>query len=91
MSSVLRRVVRSSARGQGGFTLMEMLLVVAISGIIAVPIFAWMVTAFRTQEVVQRTSKATNATNQLTQFFPRDLSSASFVTVGGVNLSLIHI
>jgi len=69
-------------RGQGGFTLIEMLLVIAISGIIAVPVLAWMVTAFKTEEVVQRTSKATNASNQLAQFFPRDMSSASNVTLG---------
>jgi len=69
-------------RGQGGFTLIEMLLVIAISGIIAVPVLAWMVTAFKTEEVVQRTSKATNASNRLSQFFPRDMSSASNVALG---------
>lgn len=69
-------------RGQGGFTLIEMLLVIAISGIIAVPVLAWMVTAFKTEEVVQRTSKATNASNRLAQYFPRDVSSASNVTLG---------
>lgn len=74
--------IRSRRGAQSGFTLIEMLLVVAISGIIAVPVLAWMVTAFKTEEVVQRTSKATNASNQLAQFFPRDMSSAADVTLG---------
>lgn len=76
---------RTAPRSQTGFTLVEMLLVIAISGIIAVPVLAWMVTAFKTEVVVQRSSKATNASNQLSQFFPRDMSSASDVTIGGTN------
>ena len=82
-------VARTARRSQAGFTLVEMLLVIAISGIIAIPVLAWMVTAFKTEAVVQRSSKATNASNQLSQFFPRDMSSAydgpSGVTIGGSN------
>lgn len=78
-------MTRSAQRSQAGFTLMEMLLVVAISGIIAIPIFAWMVVGFRTEQTVRESSAVAGATNQLGLDFARDISSASVVTVGGDN------
>ncbi len=78
----MRESFKKGGSGQGGFTLMEMLLVIAISGIIAVPLLAWMVTAFKTEQVVQRTSKATNASNLLAQYFPSDMSTAANVALG---------
>lgn len=64
---------------------MEMLLVIAISGIIAIPIFAWIVVSFRTEQTVKASSAVANATNQLGEYFSRDVSSAAVVSIGGAN------
>ena len=71
--------LRSARRGQGGFSLMEVLLVSAISAMIAIPVLAWMITAFKTQGTVMATSRRTQVTTQLTQVFPRDLSKSTAV------------
>lgn len=78
--------LRRARTDQRGLTLLEVLMVVAISGIIAVPVLAWMVTAFRTQVTVTATSQRTQVTTQLTQSLPRDLSGARavlYTSVGG--------
>ena len=79
----------SSARrrtgSQAGLTLVEVLLTIAISGIIAIPVLAWMVTGFKTEQVVKNASNMTRASNQLNQHFTRDMSSASLVTIAGSN------
>lgn len=77
--------VRRARRDCGGFTLIEVLLVVAISGIIAIPILAWMVVGFRTEEVVQTNSAVAGATNELGIYFARDVSSASEVDLAKTN------
>lgn len=72
-------------RSQAGLTLMEVLLTVAISGIIAIPVLAWMVVGFRTERVVASASDTTRALNQLNLEFTRDMSSAAVVTLAGSN------
>lgn len=71
----LRRLRERTADEQG-FSLMEVLLVTAIGTMIALPVLAWMLTAFKTQTVVTNTSRRTQVTTQLAQVLPRDVSSA---------------
>lgn len=76
---------RRRARSQVGLTLVEVLLTIAISGIITIPVLAWMVTGFKTEQVVRDSSDLTRATNQVNRHFTRDMSSASVVTIAGSN------
>lgn len=66
-------------RSQAGFTLVEVLITVAISLMVSIPLLAWMIVGFKTEAVVERTSARSQATNQLSAFFPRDISSSSLV------------
>jgi len=66
-------------RGQGGFTLTEVLLTVAISTVIMVPLTAWMILAYRTQVDVTHNSARTAAGNLLGSYLPRDVGSAVVV------------
>lgn len=77
---------RRMHQGQGGFTMIEMLVVVALSGMIAIPVLAWTVVAFKTEATVDRTSRVTNATNMISQYLPRDVSGASVVSTVATNL-----
>ncbi|MEZ5254815.1 MAG: prepilin-type N-terminal cleavage/methylation domain-containing protein [Microthrixaceae bacterium] len=70
---------RRAMNSQRGLTLMEVLLTSAISTIIAVPVLAWMITAFRTDAVVRATSTRTQLVTQITQYFPRDVASSAGV------------
>lgn len=70
--------------GQGGFTLLEVLVTMVISFMVAVPLLAWMIIGMKTEDVVDRESDRTQATNQLATYFPRDVASASEVVPSGV-------
>ncbi|MFN8050423.1 MAG: prepilin-type N-terminal cleavage/methylation domain-containing protein [Acidimicrobiales bacterium] len=69
-------------RGQGGFTLVEVILTISIGSIVMLPLLAWMVLGFRTQVVVGTASSRTAATNLLGAYLPRDVAAAK-VTLGG--------
>lgn len=79
------RTASRRARDQAGLTLVEVLLTIAISGIISIPVLAWMVVGFKTERVVESSSELTRATNQINRLFARDISSAAQVTVGGAD------
>jgi len=70
-------------RSQGGFTLIELILTICISSMIILPLLAWMILAFHSQEVVTTTSSESAGRNQLAVYLARDVGSASLVTVGG--------
>ncbi len=66
----------SRRRNQFGYTLLEVLLVVAISGLILGPLFAWMILTMR-QQPVQRDGMIVSAQAGLLRgHFPRDVTVA---------------
>ncbi len=70
---------------QGGFTLTEVLLGLAIATMIAVPLLMWMSLGYREQARVTRQSHDDNATNFVSMYLPRDIVSSSAVATGGVD------
>lgn len=70
-------------RGEGGFTLVEVLLVVAISSAIMVPLLGWMIVGLRTEETVVRSSARELSQNLLADRFPADVAAARSVVIGG--------
>lgn len=72
---------RVGGRSQHGFTLIEVLLVVAISGLIIGPLFAWMILTMR-QQPVQRDGMLVSAQAGLLRGqFPRDVTVAGAARV----------
>ncbi len=70
------RLRASRHRAQHGYTLLEVLLVVAISGLIIGPLFAWMLLTMR-QQPVQRDGMIVSAQAGLLRGnFPRDVTVA---------------
>ena len=78
---------RRSRRSQSGVTLIEVLITMAISLMVSIPLLAWMVVGFKTETVVNQTSVRSRSTNQLVAYFPRDIASSSQVVLGGPNCS----
>ena len=79
VGTVRRHVDRlrvSRQRTQHGYTLIELLLVIAISGLILGPLFAWMLITMR-QQPVQRDGMIISAQAGLLRGnFPRDVTVA---------------
>ena len=75
----------SRRRSESGFTLLEVLLTVALSSAIVLPVTAWMVLAYRQQASIITTSREDNAINFLSVYLPRDVSSASAVATTGTD------
>ena len=80
-----RRIVARRTVAQGGFTLMEVLLGLAIATIITVPLLMWMSLGYRQQARVTSQSHDDNATNFVAMYLPRDVLSSSAVATGGVD------
>ena len=79
----MSRRLRARRRSEAGFTLLEVLITVALSGAIVLPVTAWMVLAYRQQATITTTSREDNALNFLAVYLPRDVVSAtSAATVG---------
>lgn len=67
-------------RGEHGYTLLELIVVVAVSAMILVPLLAWTITGFRVEERAQVQSAETKASNLLSLNVGRDLAEAASVT-----------
>lgn len=76
MSHALRSRVARRRAGQGGFTLLELLLVLGISGLLIGPIAAWTILVMR-QNPVQRDGMIATAQADLVRaYFPEDVAVA---------------
>jgi len=73
----------SRPRGQSGYTLIELLLVVALSGVIFVPLMAWTGLAIQQQPVIQDGLLRTSSAGLLGAYFPKDVAVAGKATVFG--------
>ncbi len=71
-------------RAQQGYTILEMLLAMALSAIIFVPLMAWALLAMRQQPVTQDGLLRTAQTGLLGTMFPTDVSVASQAWVNGM-------
>lgn len=63
-------------RGQQGYTILELLLVVAISALLIGPVFAWMILVMRQQPVQRDTMVRTAQADMLRTYFTRDAAVA---------------
>lgn len=70
-------------RSQSGFTLVEVLVVVAVTGLLVVPLAAWIALAARTSGDVQRSEADSAVVSLLSTYLGRDVSGASTVVRGG--------
>jgi prepilin-type N-terminal cleavage/methylation domain-containing protein len=70
------RLRSSRHRAQHGYTLIEVLLVVAISGLILGPLFAWMILAMRQQPIERDGMIVSAQAGLLRGNFPRDVTVA---------------
>lgn len=70
---------RRRLRGQHGFTMVEVLMTVAISSVIMVPLLAWMLLAFETQVEITDNSSETAARNLLASYLPTDVGSSATI------------
>lgn len=77
---------RVASRSQAGFTLFELLVVVAVGGIIAIPLMAWVVLGVKSEASNQVRSAESTAANLISRYLPPDVAASSAVTnVGGVD------
>ncbi len=82
MSAALRRrVADRTRRGQAGATLLELLLVVAISGLLLGPLLAWTVLVIREQPVTRDGMIRTAQSGILQGYFPGDVLEAGAADV----------
>jgi prepilin-type N-terminal cleavage/methylation domain-containing protein len=68
---------------EGGFTLVELMVSIAILALALMPILAWMSLGFRTEQDIQRRSHDARVTNLLAQYLPLDVQSAAEVSTQG--------
>lgn len=74
------RLTRNQGRaGQGGFTLIEVLITIAIGAVIMVPLLAWMTLGYQTQVSLTNNSSRTAARNLVASYLPRDVGAATSV------------
>jgi PKD repeat protein len=73
----------SRPRSQSGYTLIELLQVVALSGVIFVPLMAWTGLAIQQQPVIQDGILRTASAGLLGAYFPKDVAVAGKATVFG--------
>ena len=74
---------RSQPRTQSGYTLIELLLVIALSGVVFVPLMAWTGLAIQQQPVIQDGILRTASAGLLGAYFPKDVAVAGKATVFG--------
>jgi hypothetical protein len=67
---------RLARRGQGGYTLLELLLVVGLSMLIIAPVSAWMILVLREQPAQRDGMVATARAEVLRGYFPEDVAVA---------------
>ena len=65
-------------RPQSGVTLVEVLVIVAVSSIVVVPLLAWAVASFRHQDDTTQRNDETAGLALHTTYFQRDVSTAVF-------------
>lgn len=80
-SVTVRRAV-----GQSGYTLVELLVAIAILMVISLPLTAWVVLAMDQQPTTRDGLVRTNATGLLASAFPRDVAVAGRAAVSGEGL-----
>lgn len=73
------------SRGQGGFTLIEMLLVVTMTGVVMVPLLGWTVMAMRANEHVRNASDRINGRNLLGAHLSQDVAQATAIDRAGAD------
>lgn len=78
---------RRPGSGQGGYTLIEVLLVVTISGVILVPLMAWSVLVVTRQDDIDNDLGRANSTGFLNSYLSRDVASSRYVKEGGAACS----
>ena len=76
LSAALRRHRSRSSQGESGFTLIEVLLVVGITGLLVGPLLAWTVLVMRQQPVEQDGMVRTAQAGLLRTHFTPDVTSA---------------
>ena len=77
--------VRSRARGQSGFTLIELMLGITVSAMVLIPLLAWMAMGIRIGTKVQNTSIEVRQRNLLGSYLVRDGASAASAAAGGAD------
>lgn len=78
-----RAARRRESAGDGGFTLIEVLVATAISMIIVVPVLAWSMLGFREQDASQKRMEDDSASDLLDTYLARDVQSAATIVAGG--------
>jgi prepilin-type N-terminal cleavage/methylation domain-containing protein len=78
--------VRERARTQSGYTLVELLIAIAVAVVISLPLTAWVVLALDQQPTTRDGLVRTNATGLLGSAFPGDVAVAGKAAVSGEGL-----
>ena len=68
-------------------TLIEILIVVSVTGLLVIPLLAWMIMGIKVNAQVQTMSADTESRNLLTAYLARDGAGAASAMVGGVDCS----
>jgi len=72
------RFATSSSRGQSAVTLLEVLVVVAVSGLIVSAVSAWMISTFSAQAATRQASETAKILSTVNTKVVRDVASAQF-------------
>ena len=79
LSELLRRRARHE-RGEGGLSLVEVLLATAITSIVMLPLIGWAAFALRQETKVKETDAAASGLGLVQSYLPRDVGSARTAT-----------